>query len=165
MRVMVIGGGGREHALAFTLAKSPRVDDILCVPGNAGTAAIGVNIDVKVDDHRGLAALARERDVDLTVVGPEGPLCAGIVDCFEAEGLRIFGPTKAAARIEGNKAYVFVFLNELECRCVNLELIREGLLRADSDTSIYAHHVLLQAQKEAQDKGRGIWGKKSERQK
>lgn len=67
--------------------------------------------------------------------------------------------------LEGNKAYVFVFLNELECRCVNLELIREGLLRADSDTSIYAHHVLLKAQKEAQDKGIGIWNKKSDRRK
>ncbi len=105
MRVMVIGGGGREHTLAYALSKSSRVDDILCVPGNAGTAAIGENIDVKVDDHDGLAILARQRNVDLTVVGPEVPLCAGIVDRFEAEDLRIFGPTKAAARIEGDKAY------------------------------------------------------------
>jgi phosphoribosylamine--glycine ligase len=105
MRVMVIGGGGREHALAYALRKSSRVDEILCVPGNAGTAAIGENIDAKVDDHNLLVALARQRCVDLTLVGPEVPLCAGIVDCFEAEGLGIFGPTKAAARIEGDKAY------------------------------------------------------------
>ena len=105
MRVMVIGGGGREHALAYALAKSPRVDEVLCAPGNAGTASIGQNLDVQADDHDGLMTLARERGVDLTIVGPEAPLCAGIVDRFEAQGLRVFGPSKAAARIEGDKAY------------------------------------------------------------
>lgn len=105
MRVMVIGSGGREHALTYAVAKSPRVDEVLCVPGNAGTASIGQNIEVKAADPDGLAVLARQRGVDLTIVGPEAPLCAGIVDRFEAEGLRVFGPSKAAARIEGDKAY------------------------------------------------------------
>ncbi len=105
MRVMVIGSGGREHALAFVLAKSPRVERVLCAPGNAGTAVVGENISVEVDDQDALVAAARDHSVDLTVVGPEAPLCAGIVDRFEAEGLRIFGPTAAAARIEGDKAY------------------------------------------------------------
>jgi len=81
------------------------VDEVLCAPGNAGTASIGQNIEVKAADHDGLATLARQRGVDLTIVGPEAPLCAGIVDRFEAEGLRVFGPSKAAARIEGDKAY------------------------------------------------------------
>jgi len=103
--VMVIGSGGREHALAYGLAKSARVDHVICVPGNAGTDSIAENINVAVDDHDALMALARERGVHLTVVGPEAPLCAGIVDRFEAAGLRIFGPTAAAARIEGDKAY------------------------------------------------------------
>ena len=105
MRVMVIGSGGREHALAFKLAQSPRVDDILCVPGNSGTAEVGENVSVSPDDQDSLIKLAKERSVGLTVVGPEAPLCGGIVDRFEADGLRIFGPTAAAARIEGDKAY------------------------------------------------------------
>ncbi len=105
MRVMIIGGGGREHALAWALAKSRKVDQVLCVPGNAGTASIAENIQAAVDDHDALIEIARDRNVDLTVVGPEAPLCAGIVDRFQEAGLRIFGPTVAAARIEGDKAY------------------------------------------------------------
>jgi len=87
------------------LAGSSRVDRVYCAPGNAGTALVGENIPVAVEDHEALVRLAHEREIGLTVIGPEGPLCAGIVDRFEAAGLRIFGPTKAAARIEGDKAY------------------------------------------------------------
>lgn len=105
MRVLIIGGGGREHALAHALAKSPRVDELLCAPGNAGIASLAECIDLSVDDHTALLDLARKRSIDFTVVGPEAPLCAGIVDRFEAAGLRVFGPTAAAARIEGDKAY------------------------------------------------------------
>ncbi|UCE61033.1 MAG: phosphoribosylamine--glycine ligase [Phycisphaerales bacterium] len=111
MRVMVIGGGGREHTLAYGLARSKRVNEVICVPGNAGTAAIAENIDAKVDDHDALVAIARDRGVDLTVVGPEAPLCAGIVDRFKQEGLRIFGPSAAAARLEGDKAYAKHLMN------------------------------------------------------
>lgn len=105
MRVLVIGGGGREHALARGLAESARVDEVLCVPGNAGTAAIAENVAGNVDDHNGLVNLARAKRVDLTIVGPEAPLCAGVVDRFQAADLRIFGPTAASARVEGDKAY------------------------------------------------------------
>jgi phosphoribosylamine--glycine ligase len=105
MRILILGGGGREHALAWGVAKSPRVSGVLCVPGNAGTAMIGENIPGSLDDHGELVKLARDRRVDFTIVGPEAPLCAGVVDRFEQEGLRIFGPTAAAARIEGDKAY------------------------------------------------------------
>ncbi|MHC4697000.1 MAG: phosphoribosylamine--glycine ligase [Planctomycetota bacterium] len=113
MQVMVIGSGGREHALAWGLARSARVDQVFCVPGNAGTASLTdtkvgstvENIKARVDDREGLMDIARSRNVDLTVVGPEAPLCAGIVDRFQEAGLRIFGPTAAAARIEGDKAY------------------------------------------------------------
>jgi phosphoribosylamine--glycine ligase len=103
--VLVIGGGGREHAMAWALANSPRVDRLICAPGNAGTAAIGENVAVDPANHDALVGLANARDVAITVVGPEAPLCAGVVDRFEREGLRIFGPTAAAARIEGDKAY------------------------------------------------------------
>jgi phosphoribosylamine--glycine ligase len=105
MKVLVVGSGGREHALADRLAASPQVEKVLCAPGNAGTAQVGENVDISVDNQAALADLAMERGVDLTVVGPEAPLCAGIVDRFESAGLRIFGPTAAAARIEGDKAY------------------------------------------------------------
>ncbi len=105
MNVLIIGGGGREHAIAAAIAKSPRATRICCAPGNAGTARIAVNIPVPIEDHVALLAVAREQKIDLTIVGPEAPLCAGIVDQFQKSGLRIFGPSKDAARIEGDKAY------------------------------------------------------------
>ena len=111
--VLVVGGGGREHALAWKLARSERVARVLVAPGNAGTAhEHGVeNVSVGAEDIEGLVALARERSVDLTVVGPEAPLVAGIADRFDAEGLRIFGPSAAAARLEGSKAFTKAFLS------------------------------------------------------
>ena len=105
MNVLVVGGGGREHVLVWKLAQSPRVKQLFCAPGNAGTAQIARNLDVADGDIDGLLAVAEEHDIALTVVGPEAPLCAGIVDRFEAAGRKIFGPNKAAARIEGDKAY------------------------------------------------------------
>jgi phosphoribosylamine--glycine ligase len=102
---MVIGSGGREHALVEGLTRSASVEAVVCVPGNAGTGRCAENVDRSVDDHDALVALATERTIDLTVVGPEAPLCAGVVDRFNAEGLTVFGPTAAAARIEGDKAY------------------------------------------------------------
>ena len=109
-RVLVIGGGGRALALVAALARSKRVDAVLCAPGNAGTAQVAENISIPVDDHEALIALAKERAVDLTIVGPEDPLCAGIVDLFTGAGLRIFGPSSGAARIEGDKAYAQQFM-------------------------------------------------------
>ncbi len=111
MRILLVGSGGREHALARTLAKSRHTDTLLIAPGNPGTAQCGTNVDVAADDLEGLLALATERDVDLTVVGPEQPLVDGIVDRFEAEGLRIVGPTQAAARLEGSKAFANQFMS------------------------------------------------------
>ena len=105
MKILVIGGGGREHALAWKLNQSPEVDQMLCAPGNAGTAAIGENVAIKANDLRALVRLAKENRVDLTVVGPDDPLAAGIVDLFVAEKLRVFGPTKSAARIESSKIF------------------------------------------------------------
>ncbi|MEK6798192.1 MAG: phosphoribosylamine--glycine ligase [Planctomycetota bacterium] len=105
MRVLVLGSGGREHALAKFLAQSPHVSHVLCAPGNAGTDEVGENVSGDLSKLDSMVALAKERNVDLTIVGPEAPLCAGIVDRFQAAGLSIFGPTAAAARIEGDKAY------------------------------------------------------------
>jgi phosphoribosylamine--glycine ligase len=105
MKVLVIGKGGREHALVWKLAQSPRVEQIYCAPGNAGTAQDGVNVPIDVNDFDYLIRFAKKENIGLTVVGPEDPLANGIVDAFQAHGLRIFGPSKAAARIEASKAY------------------------------------------------------------
>jgi len=103
MKILVIGSGGREHALAWKLKKSPRAERIFCAPGNAGTAEIGENVAIPVSDLAALANFARENRIDLTVVGPDDPLAAGIVDLFVTQGLRVFGPSKTAARIESSK--------------------------------------------------------------
>ena len=100
--VLVIGGGGREHAIVDALSRSPQVGKIYCAPGNAGIAAQAECVPIKDTDVEGLKAFAMERAVDLTVVGPEASLSAGIADAFRACGLRIFGHTAAATRIESN---------------------------------------------------------------
>src|ERR1043166_119962 len=105
MKILVIGSGGREHALAWKLKQSSGIDRIFCAPGNAGTAELSENVAIKATDLPALARFARENDVDLTVVGPDDPLAAGIVDLFNAEKLRVFGPNKAAARLESSKIF------------------------------------------------------------
>jgi phosphoribosylamine--glycine ligase len=110
MHVLVIGGGGREHALCYALARSPRRPTISCAPGNAGTAALATNVPIPVSDLDGLLAFVRDEGVDLTIVGPEAPLVAGLVDRFEAAGLAVVGPTAAAARLEGSKSFANDFM-------------------------------------------------------
>ncbi len=130
MKVLVIGSGGREHALAWKLAQSPRVSEVLVAPGNAGTAFEPRcrNVDLKATDIDGLLDLATREQVALTVVGPEQPLVAGVVDMFRGAGLRIFGPTAAAAQLEGSKAYA-----------------KEFLARHGIPTAFYAVHTDVQA--------------------
>ena len=105
MKILVVGSGGREHALVWKLRQSSGVDRIFCAPGNAGTEQLGENVAIKAGDLPALARFAKENQIELTVVGPDDPLAAGIVDHFEAEGLRIFGPTKSAARLESSKIF------------------------------------------------------------
>ncbi|MBA2481403.1 MAG: phosphoribosylamine--glycine ligase [Planctomycetes bacterium] len=110
MKVLVIGGGGREHALAWKLKQSPRVDALFIAPGNPGTASLGTNVPIKATDIEKLAQFAVENRIDLTVVGPETPLVLGIVDEFQRRGLRAWGPSKAAATLEGSKVAMKEFL-------------------------------------------------------
>ncbi|HVP06070.1 MAG TPA: phosphoribosylamine--glycine ligase [Dehalococcoidia bacterium] len=105
MNVLLVGSGAREHALAWKLRQSPRLNDLFTAPGNAGTAAIATNVDVKASDVDGLVDLAKERRADLVIVGPEDPLSRGLVDRLAVEGIAAFGPTQAAARIESSKAF------------------------------------------------------------
>lgn len=110
MRILVIGSGAREHALCWALRRSERITYLACLPGNGGTAAIAENVPLAPLDFAACADWAAEHEIDLTVVGPEDPLCGGIVDAFQARGLRCFGPTQAAARIEGSKVWTKAFL-------------------------------------------------------
>ncbi len=112
MRVLIIGSGGREHALAWKVAQSPRVRQVFVAPGNAGTRLEPntTNVDVAADDVPGLLAFARREQVDLTIVGPEAPLVIGVCDAFAAAGLRCFGPSRLAARLEGSKSFTKDFL-------------------------------------------------------
>lgn len=105
MKVLIVGSGGREHAIAWKVAQSPRVDKIYCAPGNAGIAEYAECVDIKAMEFEKLAAFAKEHAVDLTVIGMDDPLVGGIVDVFEAQGLRVFGPRKNAAILEGSKAF------------------------------------------------------------
>jgi phosphoribosylamine--glycine ligase len=110
VKVLVVGSGAREHALAWALRRSPRVRDLFVAPGNAGTASLARNVDVAATDAAKLVAFAREQAIDLTVVGPEAPLVAGIVDRFQEAKLLCYGPTAAAARLEGSKAFAKEFM-------------------------------------------------------
>ena len=105
MKILVIGSGGREHALVWKLRQSPGVDRIFCAPGNGGTAQLAENVSIGAGDLGSLARFAKQNRIDLTVVGPDDPLAIGIVDFFVAQGLRIFGPSKTAARLEASKIF------------------------------------------------------------
>jgi len=105
MRLLVIGRGGREHALAWKLARSPRVSRVFVAPGNAGTAAVAENVALDITEFDRVIRFAKKESIDLTIVGPEDPLANGIVDAFRKEGLRVFGPDRDAARIEGSKVF------------------------------------------------------------
>jgi phosphoribosylamine--glycine ligase len=110
MKVLVVGSGGREHALVWKLRQSPRVTEIFCAPGNGGISQIAGCVPLKISEHDALVKFAKERGVGLTVVGPDDALAAGIVDRFQAEGLRIFGPTQDAARLESSKVFAKEFM-------------------------------------------------------
>ena len=128
MKILVIGSGGREHALVWKLRQSPDVHHVFCAPGNAGTAEIGDNVAISASDFGALTRFAKENRVDLTVVGPDDPLARGIVDFFGAAGLRIFGPTKLAARLESSK----IFAKEL-MRDHRIPTARSGTFERSDD--------------------------------
>lgn len=117
MKILVVGSGGREHALAWKIRQSPRVDVVFVAPGNAGTASEALNVPIPADNIAELIRFAKDNQVDLTVVGPEAPLCEGIVDAFGKERLPIFGPSKAAAELEGSKVFCKKLLRSAAVPC------------------------------------------------
>ncbi|MEE8633901.1 MAG: phosphoribosylamine--glycine ligase, partial [Methyloceanibacter sp.] len=105
MNVLLIGGGGREHALAWKLAQSPLLDTLYCTPGNAGISSIAECLALDVADHDAVARFCKDKDIGLVIVGPEGPLVAGLTDDLEAQDIAVFGPSKAASQLEGSKGF------------------------------------------------------------
>jgi len=126
MKVLVVGSGGREHALVWKLTQSSQIDRLYCAPGNAGIASLAEVADIAADDLDGLVRFARDTKIDFTVVGPEAPLCAGIVDRFREVGLRIFGPTQDAAELEGNKAFSKRLMNRYRIPTATFRVFREA---------------------------------------
>ena len=110
MKILIVGGGGREHALAWKLAQSKRVDKIYCAPGNAGIAEVAECVAIKAEDVEGICSFAKEKKIDLAVIGPEVPLSLGIVDALAEEGLKAFGPNRKCARLESSKSFTKAFL-------------------------------------------------------
>ena len=126
MKVLVIGSGGREHALAWKIKQSPRVDRVFVAPGNAGTVADAENVDIGPMDFARLIRFAKQNEIGLTVIGPEGPLAAGIVDAFQSEKLRVFGPSKVAAELEASKVYCKDLLRHADVPTADYRIFRSA---------------------------------------
>ena len=126
MKVLVVGNGGREHALAWKISCSSRVDRVFVAPGNAGTAIDCENVDLSVTDFSGIIRFAKENQIGLTVVGPEVPLSAGITDALESEKLRVFGPSKAAAQLEGSKVFCKNLLHQANVPTTDYQVFRDA---------------------------------------
>lgn len=124
-RVLVTGGGGREHALLWKLAQSPRIGKLYAAPGNGGTCQIAENVSLAIDDIEGQLRFAERNNIDLTIVGPDNPLALGVVDIFRASGLRIFGPTQAAAEIESSKAFAKELMRDARIPMAAFRIFRE----------------------------------------
>jgi phosphoribosylamine--glycine ligase len=152
MKVLVVGSGGREHALVWKLLQSSKVDKVYCAPGNAGIKELAELVDIQGDDIHGLCRFAKESGIDLTVVGPEVPLVMGIVDRFEEEGLRIFGPNQACAQLEGSKTFAKEFMIRHQIptaryiECTDIEAARKAL-------GIYGYPMVIKADGLAAGKG------------
>lgn len=128
MKVLVVGSGGREHCLSQKLAQSPLVNKLFCAPGNGGTSLIAENVDIAATDIEGLLRFALKQNIDLTVVGPEVPLVMGIVDKFEAEGLKIFGPKKELALLEGSKVFAKEIMKKYNIPTAEFEIFEDPVL-------------------------------------
>lgn len=153
MKVLVLGSGGREHALAAALLKSPLLDELFVAPGNPGTATIAANVSLDLADHDAVIGFCRVMRVDLVVIGPEGPLVAGLVDDLAAAGLRAFGPSKAAARLEGSKGFTKDFCREFGIPTADYT---RSASRADAQAALEAHGVPIVVKADGLAAGKGV---------
>ena len=152
MNILMIGSGGREHAMIKKLKESGRAEKIFCVPGNAGTAEDAVNTEIGIKDHDGLIAFAQEKDIGLTVVGPENPLTDGIVNSFRAHGLAIFGPTKEAAELEASKAFSKELMRKYHIPTADYTIFKNAG-DAEKHLRISKHPIVVKASGLAAGKG------------
>lgn len=152
MKVLVIGNGGREHALAWKLAQSPKVQTVFVAPGNGGTAADPKLTNVVLTDYAALADFAQAEKVAVTVVGPEGPLAGGIVDLFRARGLRVFGPTQAAAQLESSKAFAKAFMQRHKIPTAAFETFTDAVA-AHAHVDVQGAPIVIKADGLAAGKG------------
>jgi len=152
MKVLVIGSGGREHVLVWKIKQSPLVKEIYCVPGNGGIEGIAECVDIGVDDIPALVRFAEEKEIDLTVVGPEAPLVVGIVDAFERKKLRVFGPSKAAAQLEGSNVFAKEFMYEWNIPTANFQKFNR-IDEAKDYLSRVAYPIVVKADGLAAGKG------------
>ncbi len=152
MKVLVVGSGGREHTLVWKISQSPKVEKIYCAPGNAGIGNIAQLVNIKVEEIELLLAFALEKNIDLTVVGPEVPLVDGIVDRFEEEGLRVFGPNKACAQLEGSKAFAKEFMIRHDIPTAKYKEYTDAQ-EAIKDIGIYGFPMVIKADGLAAGKG------------
>ena len=153
MNILLLGSGGREHALAWKMAASPLADRLICAPGNAGIAREAECVSLDTTDHTALIAFCRNNGVDLVVVGPEGPLCAGVVDDLESAGIKAFGPSRAAARLEGSKG----FTKDL-CRSAGIPTAAYERFRAADQAKAYvrAHRTPIVVKADGLAAGKGV---------
>lgn len=154
MKVLVIGSGGREHAICWKIRQSPKVSQVYCAPGNPGIGMVARCIDIKVDDLQGLLTFAKENAIDLTVVGPEYPLTLGLVDLFRAEGVRIFGATKAAAELEGSKSFAKKIMVEAGVPTARYHVV---YTRDEAESYINTHGAPVVLKADGLASGKGVF--------
>ena len=153
MNILLLGSGGREHALAWKMAASPLTDRLYCAPGNAGIARDAECIALDIDDHAAVIAFCKSHDVGFVVVGPEGPLCAGIVDNLEAAGIKAFGPSRSAARLEGSKGFTKDLCRANAIPTASYERFREAELAKDY---VHAHGAPIVVKADGLAAGKGV---------
>jgi phosphoribosylamine--glycine ligase len=153
MKILIIGSGGREHALAWKLAQSQKAEKIYCAPGNAGIAGVAECVPIKVDDLNALTDFAKKNKIGLTVVGPEASLAAGVVDAFERSGLKIFGPDRRAAQLEGSKAYAKTFMQRYKIPTANYGTFSEA---DEAKAFVKAHGVPIVIKADGLAAGKGV---------
>lgn len=152
MRILVVGSGGREHAICYKLSQENKVEEIYCAPGNAGISKIAKCIDIKDDDINKLLGFAKENEIDLTIVGPEVPLVEGIVDEFEKENLKIFGPNKECSKLEGSKAFSKEFMIKHNIPTAKYKEYTQ-IDKAIKDIDLFGYPVVIKADGLAAGKG------------